>query len=1406
MAKRIVDEEMRFSIIINGDEAQKELHQLEANTRKLNASNKTLRAERDKLRAQGKQNTAEYKKLSASIKENNATIQSNQARMKELQKQIGVTGLTMAQLQKRASQLRLQLRNMVPGSAQYKKLQADLQATTARITELRTQANVSRMSLGKLADGFNRYAALGASVIAAGTGMALTFSKLIDFQGELSDVQADVMKTTGLTKTEVDELTKSLGQLNTRTSTMELLALGEEAGRLGIEGVDNVRGFIETANLLKVALGNELTDEAIREVGKMSQIFKVGEQTGRNFEESMESLGSAINHIAMSGANTADFLVDFMKRTAGVAGVADIQADKIIGIAAAFDELGQSREVSATAINKTLLAMGKDVEKFANVAGVSVGEFSKLLEEDANEALVKFLEGLQKGNPTMEEMAKRLDGIDVGGTRGVQAIAALAGNTELLRKRQLQANQAMMENTSLQDEYNIKNENTAALLAKIRRRFIAFFMSEEITNGIGNAVNWIAKFVGAAEDADGSVARFRNGLVNLIKILTILTVAVFSYNAAIAISAVITGKAMQQSILYNVALKAKNATLYITTALSRAYAIAVSLLTGKIKLATAAQRLFNLAVKANPIALLVSLIAAAVTGYIAFSKSTSRAARQQRMINNLHEEASKSIAKEKVELDNLLKVAKDETLSKEQREKAIKRLNDISPEYLGNLNLENIKTAEGTKLVEGYVKALEKKALAQAAENKQVELQQKLLETQMKTTEEFQGSLSNFGDATIGKVFDKLFGETEKLNIKSREELEEYLKRFDHSKELQESIRKNYEPLFAAKEKQIAEIESDIERLAEFMNKSIRDGNIDIGLDNTDESDFTPISKGSGKAKEKTKFQLKNLESEYEALARLRKKNNDLSAKDIEDAFWREMALLENNHDEKMRTLRNQLVSEKEFAETQTLLDQAMLEGNKEAIENYSQVLEIWKHKNFEVNEQIRLEQVEHQKEVAKLLQDGIQMNVDLLKKQFEEESRLKEIERMKQLEEVANSERRTRDLKDQFRKEDLERERQHLKEVQEELQRILNANQFEDFSLDLLSEEEKNAIRARLQELGMDINEVNILLAQMQGKEKQDALDDLGLGGQADILGFTPGQWDAMFDNFDNLQNVIESTIMAFAAMSEAYAIFADFQNKKDQERLRRFEGKNRKEAEQLKAKLDQGYINERQYNEGLAELDKELEQKKEEIAKKQARREKIMALNSIAINTAQAIMSIWAQVPKFDFGISAGVLTGIVSALGAAQAGMVLSTKGYQDGLYPDKFPVQREQDGKLFNASFGGESRSGLVDQPTVFLAGEQGKTAPEMIISGGDWAQMNPEIKQSISREVGRVRGYQNGMYQEEKQSTESSELSALTISVLTQLNQTLQDGILANVIANESNAREINKAIERYKKRKESSKL
>lgn len=80
--------------------------------------------------------------------------------------------------------------------------------------------------------------------------------------------------------------------------------------------------------------------------------------------------------------------------------------------------------------------------------------------------------------------------------------------------------------------------------------------------------------------------------------------------------------------------------------------------------------------------------------------------------------------------------------------------------------------------------------------------------------------------------------------------------------------------------------------------------------------------------------------------------------------------------------------------------------------------------------------------------------------------------------------------------------------------------------------------------------------------------------------------------------------------------------------------------DAEEAKKDASKKYISE-----------KELEEKKAKLKLKQQKLDKANAIFQIGLNTAMAIMSIWAQVPKADFGASTIALTAMAAALGATQ-----------------------------------------------------------------------------------------------------------------------------------------------------------
>lgn len=80
-------------------------------------------------------------------------------------------------------------------------------------------------------------------------------------------------------------------------------------------------------------------------------------------------------------------------------------------------------------------------------------------------------------------------------------------------------------------------------------------------------------------------------------------------------------------------------------------------------------------------------------------------------------EANEATTKERVELEALVEIAKSDTASREDKAAAIRQINDILPDHLGNITQENILTAEGARLIEAYNETLAARALATAHMN-----------------------------------------------------------------------------------------------------------------------------------------------------------------------------------------------------------------------------------------------------------------------------------------------------------------------------------------------------------------------------------------------------------------------------------------------------------------------------------------------------------------------------------------------------------------------------------------------------------------------------------------------------------------------------------------------------------------
>ena len=135
-----------------------------------------------------------------------------------------------------------------------------------------------------------------------------------------------------------------------------------------------------------------------------------------------------------------------------------------------------------------------------------------------------------------------------------------------------------------------------------------------------------------------------------------------------------------------------------------------------------------------------------------------------------------------------------------------------------------------------------------------------------------------------------------------------------------------------------------------------------------------------------------------------------------------------------------------------------------------------------------------------------------------------------------------------------------------------------------------------------------------------------------------------------DNLQQYADASLEILSNLNSVLDSLGEKQ-------VAKYEAENNAKKKSLDKSLNAGLISQKEYDAKVAAMDEELDKKKAKIAREQAIRQKALSVAEIAINTAVAIMKIWAEVPKFDFGVSTGVLTGIATALGAAQIAAVLA-----------------------------------------------------------------------------------------------------------------------------------------------------
>lgn len=566
---------VQLEIIVQQDQARQQMIELEGQMRSANRELKNIKK-------QFGENSAEYRAQQD-------VIRKLKQQYDDLFNEIGIGHLSLKELTNRQRELNAILRNLDPSLPEWKQYNEQLKQVNARIKELRGTATETGLSIGKLADGFNRYAAIGASAIATLTGMTLTMRKCVDEYATMEEAESQVIKYTGMTTEEVKQLNEEFKAMDTRTPREELNRLAGEAGKLGITGVQQVREFVEAADMINVALGEDLGEDAVNQIGKLSQMF--GDES-RSLKENMLAIGSAVNQVAQSTSASEPYLVSFTARMGGVGKQANMAVTDIMGFASALDQNMLRSEMASTALSGLIMRIYQEPAKYAQLAGMEVEQFTELVKTDVNEAVMSFLSALNRMGG-MAQMAPVLKEMQLSGAEAASVISTLAGNVDLVRKEQENANRAFTEGTSIVNEYGVQNNTVQARLEKLQNDF------KNVRVELGERLLPVMRYM----ISTGSLT---------VKGLMAVTEFLMEYKSVILTT--VTAIAAY-------------------TAVVKAHTIATKGMELATKAATVATRVFNTVTKASPWGLIISGVTAVVSYFAFFRDETDKTTASQRELN-----------------------------------------------------------------------------------------------------------------------------------------------------------------------------------------------------------------------------------------------------------------------------------------------------------------------------------------------------------------------------------------------------------------------------------------------------------------------------------------------------------------------------------------------------------------------------------------------------------------------------------------------------------------------------------------------------------------------------------------------------------------------------------------------------
>lgn len=315
----------------------------------------------------------------------------------------------------------------------------------------------------------------------------------------VSEAQADIRKSAGLSADEVNRLTDSLKNIDTRTSIEDLLAIGASLGQLGVEVNDKTIGAID---MLNVALGGELANSADEVTTKIGILRNLLDDTATaDVADDYLRLGNALNVAGATGAATADVVQDIAVRFGGTARVLGLSSGEILGLAKSLQEAGLTAERAGSGLNRVLGELAKEPEKFAKVLKLNAEEFKKQTETNLAGAFVTVVKRVKEFQKSGGDALNILDSLKISGQSEQEVFLKLAKNIDDVTGNMSQMSNALKSTSSLSQENAVKQETLAGVWERLSNTIKNSFIGSgfiDVLKGVASILTGVVSGLQAA--------------------------------------------------------------------------------------------------------------------------------------------------------------------------------------------------------------------------------------------------------------------------------------------------------------------------------------------------------------------------------------------------------------------------------------------------------------------------------------------------------------------------------------------------------------------------------------------------------------------------------------------------------------------------------------------------------------------------------------------------------------------------------------------------------------------------------------------------------------------------------------------------------------------------------------------